>query len=64
MANKIKLEFLLVGGPHDGRNLTYEGESSLSQDEVFNECEKLELEGHKYRIVDRDFESKLLTLMY
>ncbi len=64
MANKIEFTFKLVGGPHDGRYGKYHGKSEHSLKDVFDKTDKFEMDGHKYLVVEKDYESKLLTLMY
>ena len=61
---KICLKGTIYGGPHDGVDFTFNGESELPKDELLNHMVKLRIEGHEYRIIDLDKEKMTATILW
>ena len=58
----IKLTGEIVGGPHDGKWITYEGTSE--HDDVLEKMDKVEFDGHVYKIVEFDRATMRVLLLW
>jgi len=54
----------IVGGPNDGKKMTYNGTSEKSEAEVLTQMDKIHLDGHTYKIIEFDKQKMHAVLMW
>jgi len=59
---EFKLTGIIVGGPHDGKSLRYQG--SVESLEALDKMDKFLFDGHTYKVIEFDKEKMHVVLMW
>lgn len=59
---KVLLTGTIVGGPHDGADITFSGTTELNEEALHSRMAKFRFDGHVYKIADFDKEKRHMRL--
>lgn len=54
--NELHFTGTIVGGPYDGKKMTFNGTQEKTVDEVLDQFDKLKLGDHVYKVIEFDRE--------